>query len=148
MHGSDLVNPFFLGQELRDYVILFAVTSDPNSKGFLGFKWPKYTTPGPKQLVFLDGLVPQIVGKNTYRKEQMNTYVSVLLLNDFTIFHVASEYKKECDNLYRCGKANMPLAFTNFESSPSNIQTKCEGQVTLARGKLSDSRRLQYKRNL
>jgi cholinesterase len=72
LHGSDLLNSFFLGQELQDYVIRFTTTLDPNSHGFLSFNWPKYTTQDPKELVFLDGLVPQVVGEDTYRKEQID----------------------------------------------------------------------------
>ncbi|XP_006455190.1 hypothetical protein AGABI2DRAFT_145418 [Agaricus bisporus var. bisporus H97] len=80
VHGSDMINSFFLGQELQDYIIRFAVTLDPNSKGQLDFKWPKYTTQDPKQLVFEDGLAPQVIGEDTYRKEQMD-YLMQLTLN-------------------------------------------------------------------
>ncbi|KAF9450184.1 carotenoid ester lipase [Macrolepiota fuliginosa MF-IS2] len=72
MHGSDLVDSFFLGQELRDYIIRFTVKLDPSGTGFFDFKWPKYTTGNPNQLIFLDGLVPQIVRKDTYRQPQMD----------------------------------------------------------------------------
>ncbi|XP_006455188.1 hypothetical protein AGABI2DRAFT_121127 [Agaricus bisporus var. bisporus H97] len=79
LHGSDLLNSFLLGQELQDYIIRFTVTLDPNSKGLFGFKWPKYTTQDPKQLVFLDGLIPQVVGEDIYRKEEMELLMQLTL---------------------------------------------------------------------
>ncbi|EKM78357.1 hypothetical protein AGABI1DRAFT_75927 [Agaricus bisporus var. burnettii JB137-S8] len=79
LHGSDLLNSFFLGQELQDYIIRFTVTLDPNSKGLFSFKWPKYTTQDPKQLIFLDGLIPQVVGEDTYRKEAMEYLMQLTL---------------------------------------------------------------------
>jgi hypothetical protein len=67
-----LINSFFIGQELRDYVIRFTNKLDPNSNGLFAFRWPQYTTESPKQLIFLDGLIPQVIGEDTYRKEQMD----------------------------------------------------------------------------
>ncbi|KAF9453329.1 alpha/beta-hydrolase [Macrolepiota fuliginosa MF-IS2] len=72
LHASDLINSFFLGQELQDYIIRFTVKLDPSGTGLLDFKWPKYTTGNPNQLIFLDGLIPQVVGKDTYRQPQMD----------------------------------------------------------------------------
>jgi cholinesterase len=68
-----------LGQELQDYIIRFAVTLNPNSEELRGFNWPKYTTQDPKELVFLDGLVPQVVGEDTYRKEQIDYWIQLTL---------------------------------------------------------------------
>ncbi|KAF9453334.1 alpha/beta-hydrolase [Macrolepiota fuliginosa MF-IS2] len=79
LHGSDLVNSFFLGQELQDYIIRFTVKLDPSGTGLLDFKWPKYATGNPNQLIFLDGLIPQIVGKDTYRQPQMDFLTQLTL---------------------------------------------------------------------
>ncbi|KAF9453335.1 alpha/beta-hydrolase [Macrolepiota fuliginosa MF-IS2] len=79
LHASDLINSFFLGQELRDYIIRFAVKLDPSGAGLLDFKWPKYTTGNPNQLVFLDGLIPQVVEKDTYRQSQMDFLTQLTL---------------------------------------------------------------------
>lgn len=74
-----MLNAFIIGQELRDYIIRFAVKLDPNGNGLLDFRWPKYTTENPKQLIFLDGLIPQIIGEDTYRKEQMDFLTDLTL---------------------------------------------------------------------
>jgi len=79
-HGTDLLDAFFVGQELRDYVIHFVNKLDPNGGGLFDFNWPEYTTDNPKQLIFLDGLIPQVIGEDTYRQEPMD-YFNKLLLN-------------------------------------------------------------------
>ncbi|KXN88427.1 Lipase 4 [Leucoagaricus sp. SymC.cos] len=79
LHASDLINSFFLGQELRDYVIRFTNNLDPNGNGLFDFQWPKYTTANPKQLVFLDGLIPLTIQDDTYRKDQMDFLTQLTL---------------------------------------------------------------------
>ncbi|KAL9714100.1 hypothetical protein Ac2012v2_002409 [Leucoagaricus gongylophorus] len=79
LHATDLLNSFFIGQELRDYVIRFTNKLDPNGGGLFDFNWPKYTTNSPKQLIFLDGLIPQVIGEDTYRQEQMNFLTELTL---------------------------------------------------------------------
>ncbi|KXN88429.1 Lipase 1 [Leucoagaricus sp. SymC.cos] len=79
LHGSDLINSFFLGQEFRDYVIRFTNNLDPNGNGLFDLQWPKYTTANPKQLVFLDGLIPLTIQDDTYRKDQMNFLTQLTL---------------------------------------------------------------------
>ena len=53
-------------------MIRFVNKLDPNGGGLFDFDWPKYTTDNPKQLIFLDGLIPQVIGEDTYRQEQMD----------------------------------------------------------------------------
>ncbi|KAF5350591.1 hypothetical protein D9756_008678 [Leucocoprinus leucothites] len=79
LHASDLLNSFFIGQELRDYIINFTNKQDPNRGGLFDFKWPKYTAESPNQLIFLDGLIPQVIGQDTYRKDQMDFLTQLTL---------------------------------------------------------------------
>ncbi|KAF9439787.1 hypothetical protein P691DRAFT_784904, partial [Macrolepiota fuliginosa MF-IS2] len=79
LHASDLINSFFLGQELRDYIIRFTVKLDPSGTGLLDLEWPKYTTGNPSQLVFLDGLIPPVIGKDAYRQPQMDFLTQLTL---------------------------------------------------------------------
>jgi len=60
-------------------VIRFVNKLDPNGGGLFDFNWPKYTTDNPKQLIFLDGLIPQVIGEDTYRQEQMDFLTEVTL---------------------------------------------------------------------
>jgi len=53
---------------------------DPNGGGSFDFHWPEYTTENPKQLIFLDGLIPREIGEDTYRQEQMD-FLNKLLLD-------------------------------------------------------------------
>lgn len=62
---------------MADYLIRFAATLDPNSK--TGLQWPKYTTSSPKLLTFLDGLIPEVITDDTYRKEAMAFITNVTL---------------------------------------------------------------------
>lgn len=79
LHASDLLNSFFLGGELLDYVIRFTVNLDPNVGAGKGINWPKYDTTGRNLLTFLDGLIPQTITKDTYRKEGFDYLTSLSL---------------------------------------------------------------------
>ncbi|KAF9464209.1 carotenoid ester lipase precursor [Collybia nuda] len=76
VHASDILNVYG-GGEMTDYLIRFATTLDPNGKS--GLQWPKYTTSSPKLLTFLDGLIPQIITQDTYRKEGMAFLTNITL---------------------------------------------------------------------
>ena len=61
-------------------MIRFVNNLDPNGGGLFDFNWPNYTTDNPQQLIFLDGLTPQVIGKDTYRQEQM-AFLNEITLN-------------------------------------------------------------------
>jgi carboxylesterase type B len=78
MHASDLIDAFFQGGALQDYIIHFTNELDPN--GLSAFRWPQYTTNNPNQLIFSDSLPQQSVEKDTYRQSQMD-FLTHLSLN-------------------------------------------------------------------
>lgn len=50
---------------MRQYLISFANTLDPN---YSGFPWPKWMPSSQDLLTFEDGLVPLTIGQDTYRQ--------------------------------------------------------------------------------
>lgn len=76
VHASDLLNSYG-GGELADYAIQFVTNLDPNGKS--GLRWPKYTTSSPNLLTLLDGLIPQIITQDTFRKEAIAFLTNVTL---------------------------------------------------------------------
>lgn len=78
-HASDLLNSFFLGGELLDSIIHFTVSLDANAGEGQGIDWPKYDMTGRNLLTFLDGLIPQTITKDTYRKEGLDYLTSLNL---------------------------------------------------------------------
>ena len=52
--------------EMRNYLISFANTLDPNYSS--GFNWPQWTTGSRELLTFEDGLLPLVLGQDTYRE--------------------------------------------------------------------------------
>ncbi|THH21400.1 hypothetical protein EW146_g169 [Bondarzewia mesenterica] len=68
-HGSDLTGIYgsVVGSELKDFIIHFAVSLDPN--GVSSLHWPKYTNESPELMTFLDGSVPLNITADTYRAE-------------------------------------------------------------------------------
>ncbi|PFH47077.1 hypothetical protein AMATHDRAFT_153021 [Amanita thiersii Skay4041] len=77
-HASDLLNSYG-GGELGDYLIFFANTLNPNRP--FRFSWPKYSTASRSILTFLDGLIPLLIEKDTYRQEGMNILTNITLVH-------------------------------------------------------------------
>ncbi|ETW82193.1 Esterase/lipase/thioesterase [Heterobasidion irregulare TC 32-1] len=71
-HSSDLSGIYDSvdGNELKEYIIRFAVNFDPN--GGKNLKWPKYTPDSPQLMTLLDGLIPLTLTNDTFRKEPMD----------------------------------------------------------------------------
>lgn len=78
-HATDLLNSFFLGQEMQDYLIRFTTTLDPNSPS--GFNWPQYDLTNKKILIFRDGLIPLAIGKDDHREDAMDALNAITLVN-------------------------------------------------------------------
>ncbi|KAH6918005.1 carotenoid ester lipase [Coprinopsis sp. MPI-PUGE-AT-0042] len=71
-HTTDLLNSFFLGQEMSDHVIYFANNLDPNG-GSNKTYWPKYTLENKQMLVYQDSLLaPLTLTTDSYRPEAMD----------------------------------------------------------------------------
>ena len=78
-HASDLLNSF-LGGELRDYVLRFTNTLDPNGREGVGIFWPQWNPAKPKALIFQDSRIfPLITGDDNYRSQPLD-YVGNLSL--------------------------------------------------------------------
>jgi len=78
-HGSDLTNAF-LGGGLRDYILRFADTLDPNGREGLGVFWPQWDPAKPKALIFKNGvLFPIVTGDDNYRSQPLD-YVANMSL--------------------------------------------------------------------
>jgi carboxylesterase type B len=80
-HATDLLNSFFLGQELQEYLIRFTNKLDPNSNSLLSFNWPQYDLTNKRVLVFRDGLIPQAIGKDDHREDAMDALNAITLTN-------------------------------------------------------------------
>ncbi|KAG5654307.1 hypothetical protein H0H81_004726 [Sphagnurus paluster] len=76
VHASDILNVYG-GGGMADYLIRFATTLNPNSN--FGLQWPKYTNSSPKLLTFIDGLIPEIITDDTYRKDAIAYVINVTL---------------------------------------------------------------------
>ncbi|KAF9455346.1 Alpha/Beta hydrolase protein, partial [Collybia nuda] len=75
-HGTDILN-IYGGGELTDYLVRFVTNLDPN--GGSNLKWPTYTTSSPKLLTFLDGVEPQVITMDTYRREAIAFVTNISL---------------------------------------------------------------------
>ncbi|KAI0322091.1 carotenoid ester lipase precursor [Amylostereum chailletii] len=73
-HATDILNAFG-GGDMAAYLIRFATNLDPNGGNNLA--WPKYTTGSPKQLTFLDGLIPEVLTDDTYRTQGFNVLTTL-----------------------------------------------------------------------
>jgi hypothetical protein len=80
-HASDLVNSFFLGQEMQEHVIRFTNKLDPNVGGLLTPKWPQWTTSGKDLMEYSDGIVNLALAKENYREKEMEYLIEVTLEN-------------------------------------------------------------------
>ena len=79
MHASDILNAYG-DAELTDYIIRFTTNLDPNVGAGNGATWPKYDTTSRSVMTFLDGLIPQAITQDTYRKDGM-AYLTNLSLS-------------------------------------------------------------------
>ncbi|KAH6917979.1 carotenoid ester lipase [Coprinopsis sp. MPI-PUGE-AT-0042] len=80
-HATDLVNSFFLGQEMQEHVIRFTNKLDPNVGGLFRPNWPQWTASGKDLLEYSDGLVSLALAKDNYREKEMEYLVEVTLDN-------------------------------------------------------------------
>jgi carboxylesterase type B len=77
-HGTDILNAYG-GGDLGDAVINFANKLDPNGDTIIN--WPKYSTSAPNMWTLWDGLIPQVITQDTYRKEAMDFVTTMTLSN-------------------------------------------------------------------
>ncbi|TFY75253.1 hypothetical protein EWM64_g8758 [Hericium alpestre] len=78
-HATDILNAFGDG-ELRDYIIRFVNTLDPN--GGRAHAWPKYDLQNPQAVVFQDSVIwPVISVQDDYRKDAMAFVANLSLLH-------------------------------------------------------------------
>jgi acetylcholinesterase len=76
-HTTDLLNSFFLGQEMGDHVIYFANNLDPNG-GSNKTYWPKYNLKDKQMLEYRDSLLaPLSLTTDNYREEAMEFLTQV-----------------------------------------------------------------------
>ncbi|KAF6755849.1 carotenoid ester lipase [Ephemerocybe angulata] len=78
-HATDLLNSFFLGQEMQEYLIRFTNNLDPNS--LLSFTWPEYNLDTKRLLVFKDGILPLETDKDDHREAAMDALNQITLVN-------------------------------------------------------------------
>ncbi|KAI0322092.1 carotenoid ester lipase precursor [Amylostereum chailletii] len=80
-HASDLVNSFGDG-ELKDYIINFVTSLDPNGGSSVPVKWPQYDLSKPQAVVFQDStLFPVKVVDDTYRAAPLDFVANLSLLH-------------------------------------------------------------------
>ncbi|KAJ2924128.1 hypothetical protein H1R20_g12974, partial [Candolleomyces eurysporus] len=81
-HATDLVNSFFLGQDMQEYLIRFTTNLNPNSNSLFSYTWPKYDLSSKRLLVFQDNiLAPLTTTKDDHREAAMNALIQITLTN-------------------------------------------------------------------
>lgn len=80
-HATDLLNSFFLGQEMQEHLINFVNKLDPNTRSILDVNWPQYDLNRKRILVYRDGLIPLGLDADNHRESQMDA------LNAITLVH-------------------------------------------------------------
>jgi carboxylesterase type B len=81
-HATDLVNSFFLGQDMQEYLIRFTTNLNPNSNSLFSYQWPKYDLSSKRLLVFQDNiLAPLTTTKDDHREAAMNALIQITLTN-------------------------------------------------------------------
>jgi acetylcholinesterase len=79
VHASDIPNVYGTG-ELRDYLVHFVNTLNPNGDSGVTFNWPQYTNDEPQLLTFLDDIVtPLVITEDTYRVPGMGLLTQLSL---------------------------------------------------------------------
>jgi hypothetical protein len=73
-HATDLLNVYGNG-DMADFLIRFATNLNPGSQ------WPKYDLNSRQLMTFLDSLIPQSIGDDTYRGAAMDYLTTVCLAN-------------------------------------------------------------------
>jgi acetylcholinesterase len=72
-HATDLINSWGPNGELKDYIIRFTNTLDPNGKEGLGIPWPQWNPAKPKALVLTDSILsPLIIDDDNYRSRALD----------------------------------------------------------------------------
>ena len=81
-HATDLVNSFFLGQDMQEYLIRFTNNLNPNSNSLFSYTWPKYDLSSKQLLVFQDNILfPLTTTKDDHREAAMNALIQITLAN-------------------------------------------------------------------
>ncbi|RXW22492.1 hypothetical protein EST38_g3355 [Candolleomyces aberdarensis] len=81
-HATDLVNSFFLGQDMQEYLLRFTNNLNPNSNSLFSYTWPKYDLSSKRLLVFQDNiLAPLTTTKDDHREAAMNALIQITLTN-------------------------------------------------------------------
>jgi len=78
-HGTDLLNSFGDG-ELRDYIIRFANTLDPNGKEGLGIPWPQWNPKNPKAVIFQEDILFPVIVEDDTARAMPKDYISNMSL--------------------------------------------------------------------
>ena len=72
-HGTDRASSWDPDGELKDYIIRFTNTLDPNGKEGLGIPWPQWNPAKPKALVLTDSILsPLIIDDDNYRSRALD----------------------------------------------------------------------------
>jgi acetylcholinesterase len=74
------LNAYGIG-ELRDYVIRFTATLDPNGGNPIAFPWPKWNNGTKVVLEMIDGIVPLVLGTDTFRSDAID-FITHFSLNN------------------------------------------------------------------
>ncbi|TFY59875.1 hypothetical protein EVG20_g7629 [Dentipellis fragilis] len=81
-HATDLMNSYGPSGELRDYIISFTTSLNPNVGDSGNIKWPRYDPNNPQALVFQDSVVfPMKVEYDNYRSSALDFVANISLLN-------------------------------------------------------------------
>lgn len=64
---------------MADYLINFVNDLDPNGGSLLS--WPKYSTSTQELLTFIDGLIPLVLTKDTFRQDGTSFLTQLSLAN-------------------------------------------------------------------
>jgi len=79
-HGTDLLNSFGNGGELKDYIIRFANKLDPNGKKGLGVPWPQWNRDKPKAVIFQDDILFPVIVEDDNARSMPKDYISNMSL--------------------------------------------------------------------
>jgi carboxylesterase type B len=79
-HASDLLNSFGIG-EIKDYVIRFTSTLNPNGGKLLAFPWPQWDNNQRTILSIKDGIIPLALNTDDFREDQISFLIDYSLKN-------------------------------------------------------------------
>lgn len=81
VHASDLLDSFFIGNEMQDHVIYFANNLDPNGPS-VDTHWPKYSTDTKQLLLYRDNIFDRVdIIPDTYRVSAIELLTNLAINN-------------------------------------------------------------------